>query len=239
MDWNDYFVRQRSNRRLAKQIIYTQGRTPEQTCLDVVARLDRRSKGIFLIGPVGAGKTTVAKLLSDRLGRPQAAMDAIRRRYYGEIGYTQEKERAIQATDGFPGVLDYWKQFDVHAIRRALEAHRDHIVDFGAGQTVFDDEGDLARVEKLLEPFANVFLLLPAPAPDQSIVVLAERLRQRTSVDGVPLARYLVTHRSNQLLATATVYTEGKTAAAICREIRHTLCAREETRRENAQDRVL
>ncbi len=219
VDWNEYFVRHPANRRLAKHCIYTKGQTPKQTCMEIMDRLDRDSKSIFLLGPVGTGKTTIAKLLSERLQRSQAGMDGIRRRYYQEAGYSEDEESKINKTKGFPGVLDYWKRFDLHAIKRALEDHPDCIVDFGAGQTVFDSEPDLAQVEKLLEPYPNIFLLLPSPDPDESIVVLHDRLRQRTSVDGVPLIRYLMTHHSNKQLATFRVYTEGKTPTETCKEI--------------------
>lgn len=42
---------------------------------------------IILIGPQGAGKSTIGSLLSDRLGLPQCSMDTQRWGYYKEIGY--------------------------------------------------------------------------------------------------------------------------------------------------------
>jgi hypothetical protein len=83
----------------------------------------------------------------------------------------------------------------------------------------------LAQVEKLLAPYPNVFLLLPSPNPEEAVVVLRDRLRQRTSIDGIDLIRYLVTHPSNRTLATATVYTEEKTPVESCQEILNLLPA--------------
>ncbi|HEY1408430.1 MAG TPA: shikimate kinase [Promineifilum sp.] len=36
---------------------------------------------IILIGPIGAGKSTIGRLLAERLGLPQVSMDDIRYRY--------------------------------------------------------------------------------------------------------------------------------------------------------------
>jgi replication-associated recombination protein RarA len=41
---------------------------------------------IILIGPIGAGKSSVAELLSSRLSLPQQSMDERRWDYYKEIG---------------------------------------------------------------------------------------------------------------------------------------------------------
>jgi shikimate kinase len=44
---------------------------------------------IILIGPIGAGKSTVGSLLAVQLGLPQCSMDERRWHYYKEIGYDE------------------------------------------------------------------------------------------------------------------------------------------------------
>ena len=223
MDWNEYFVRQPSNHRLAKQVMYNQKQTPTETAADILDRLDRRSPDVFLLGPVGAGKTTVGKLLSSWLSIPQLTLDGIRRKYYAEKGYLKSEEVRIRKSLGDEAVLDYWKKFDVHAITRALEDHPGHIIDFGAGQTVFENEGDLERIVALFAPYPNIFLLLPSPDPVVSVTILKQRQRHRTSIGGVAIERYLVSHPANQVFATTIVYTAGKTPSQICDEILHSI----------------
>jgi shikimate kinase len=219
LDWNEYFVRHPSNRRLAKQIIYTKDKTPAETCAEIMVRLDHTSAGVFLLGPVGAGKTTIGRLLAQQLQLRQVSLDGLRRRYYEEVGYDEAEQKRIAAAEGLAGVLDYWKRFDLHAIERLLAEHRDCIVDFGAGQTVFEGEAELARLQELFAPYPNVFLLLPSPDPDESVVILRQRMRQRTAVQGVEFNRFLINTYLAQRLASLVVYTEQKTVAETRDEI--------------------
>lgn len=48
-------------------------------------------KDIILIGPVGAGKSTIGEMLSKKLGIPQCSLDFIRDKYYKEIGFSINK----------------------------------------------------------------------------------------------------------------------------------------------------
>lgn len=61
---------------------------------------------IILIGPKGAGKTTIGKLLAGRLGLPQCSMDDLRFNYYKEIGYDEDLAARIRKEQGF--VELYW-----------------------------------------------------------------------------------------------------------------------------------
>lgn len=38
-NWNEYFVRHPSNRTLAKYVVYTQGKTPVQTCAEILSQV--------------------------------------------------------------------------------------------------------------------------------------------------------------------------------------------------------
>ena len=45
---------------------------------------------IILIGPMAAGKSTIAKILAEKLNLPQHPMDDVRWDYYEEIGYNKD-----------------------------------------------------------------------------------------------------------------------------------------------------
>ena len=99
-----------------------------------------RSEIIF-IGPVGAGKTTLGTLVAEALQLPKHSLDDLRWGYYDEIGYDVATMKASDAKEGFAGVYQYWKPFEIHAVERMLEEHKDCVFDFGAGHSVYANDG--------------------------------------------------------------------------------------------------
>lgn len=217
LDLNEHFVRHHSNHDLAKIRAYTKDQTPEQTTEAIIAQLDPDSKDVFLIGPIGTGKSTLGKLLSERLGLPQVSLDTIRWEYYKEIGFDQAEQDDIAKREGFLGVYHYWKRFEAYAVERALKEHHNCVMDFGGGHSVQENDVDFARVQAALAPYPNVVLILPSPDLDESVAILSERTTLK--IAGIPLTRYYVAHPALRSLATHTLYTSGKTEAQIIDEL--------------------
>jgi deoxyadenosine/deoxycytidine kinase len=213
-------VRHPANGLLAKHTVYTEGQTPPQT-RDGILRLldtgDPTRATIVLIGPAGVGKSTVAELLSARLGRPQVALDVQKWAYYREAGYDEAAAGRIRREAGFRGLVRYCAPFAAHAVERALAEHPGCVLDCGAGHSVYEDAALFARVRRALAPFPNVFLLLPSPDPAASIRILLER--PRSTLHGVDANRHFLEHPSNRELAGHIVYTAGRTPEQTCDEI--------------------
>ncbi len=182
---------------------------------------------IILIGPMCAGKSSVAARLAAMLGMTHYEVDEDRWTYYNEIGYDNEKAGQIAHSEqGMVGLLAYWKPFEAHTVERVLEDHSGCVIDFGAGHSFYEDAALFARVQQALTPFPNVILLLPSPDLDKSVAVLNARFAQllRDEVGTVDprlldVNEQFVRHPSNHTLAKMVIYTDGKTPDETCAEI--------------------
>lgn len=169
-------------------------------------------KDIILIGPVGAGKSTIGKLLSENLNIPQASLDDIRWKIYKEAGYDFKLADKIMEREGFLGIYRYWKPFEAYSVKRVLELYPNHIHDFGAGQSVYEDKKLFEEVRDILEPYPNVVLLLPSEDKERCLQVLFERTQfEHNSL--------FINNPSNEELAKIIVYTDGKKPKETCKEI--------------------
>ncbi|MDB1088917.1 shikimate kinase [Streptomyces sp. ACA25] len=155
-----------------------------------------------LVGPPGAGKTTVGTLLADRLGLPLRDTDADIEQLAGkaipEIFYAEGEER--------------FRAWEREAVRAALEEH-EGIVSLGGGAVL--DAGNRARLAGLPVVFLDVALAdavrrvgLDAPRP-----LLAVNPRQQW--------RTLMEHRRPLYteVARVVVSTEGRSPEEVARTV--------------------
>ena len=173
---------------------------------------------IILIGPIGSGKSTIAALLSKRLGLPRRSMDEVRWKYYDEIGYDRDLARQKRTEEGLWGLYRYWKSFDAYAVKRLLESFRDCVFDLGGAHSVYEDDGLFEQVRETLAPYAHIILLLPSPNLDESVQILNSR-DNSIPIEQREINEHFVRHHSNYDLAKHVVYTKGKTPEETCDDI--------------------
>jgi shikimate kinase len=171
--------------------------------------MSRKISDIILIGPISTGKSTLGKLLAQKLGIPQCSMDDVRLDYYKEINYDEELAKQIRAKVGLQGIYRYWKPFEAYAVERVLSEYSNCVIDFGAGHSIYEDDQLFKRVQQVLEPYINVVLILPSPDLEESIQILNERNGGIVS-NGFDLNEHFLKHHSNYDLAKFFVYTKGK-----------------------------
>ena len=184
------------------------------------------NSNIILIGPLAAGKTTVGRLLAEKLNLPFCSVDHIRSAYYQQVGYDQTFASQIATSDqGIQGVLRYSKPFEARMVEKVLADHQG-IIDFGASNSVYDDQALFARVQSAFAPYPNVILLLPSPNLDESAAILKNRLIRMLTEAGkeftdelFELNEYFVKHPSNHQLAKWVIYTKDKPPEEICAEL--------------------
>lgn len=193
---------------------------PEETHL---TDTNARRSEIVLIGPVGAGKSTVGEILAARLGLPVRQLDLVTWEYAAEYGFgSEEFSRAIQE-EGFLAADRRLHHALEYALERFLAEHRDCIFDLGAGHPHHEDEELNARARAALAPFEHVILILPSPDLDASVQTLKERNRRERRgswlMDERDYFEHWVKDPQFHQLATATVYTDGKTPEETADEI--------------------
>ena len=172
---------------------------------------------IVLIGPFGAGKTTIGRLLAERLGLPQASLDDLCYGYYEEIGWNGPEAKQIYEQQGGEAFDEYTNSFEPYGVEQVLARHRDCVFDFGGSHTLHDNPARFARVQTALAPYPNVVLLLPSPDSEASLRVLKARRRSE-------YLEYSVRHPGNYALAKHILYTEGKLLEQIGDEVLEKTC---------------
>jgi adenylate kinase family enzyme len=170
---------------------------------------------LILIGPFGAGKSTIAELLAERLQWPTESLDR-HQHYYAEAGWDRDEFRRL-AREISPKAADrYFQTFFPAALEHLLADYPGHIIDLGAGHTVYEDDALFERVRQTLAPYRHVVLILPSPDLDESVRILRERARTKPGADtflnsDFDYFSHWVKSHCNFDLATLTLYTDGQT----------------------------
>jgi hypothetical protein len=185
---------------------------------------------VLLIGPTMAGKSTVGRLLAERLSLPQVSLDTVRHQYRTSFPLDPALEQHLRHTD-YERLLTYWEPFAAYTVERALTEHPHGVFDFGAIHSVYDDPQLQERVAALLIPYPFVLLLLPTPHPEESVSVLMNRghdpqLDAQTIAMWERIIRRFVLHPGSYSLAKQTFYTHGTMPEAIADDIATFVVAR-------------
>jgi shikimate kinase len=170
---------------------------------------------VILIGPMKVGKSTVARLLAERLGLERNGLDKRRWAYFAEIGYDESYAHRLAQDEGMQALLRYWKRFEVHAVERHLANADDCVIDFGAGYSVQEEPAFRERIRRALEPYKNVVLLQPSPDPMESAAYLGDRISSELQAAN---RRYLM-DSANRELARIVIYTMNKSPQETCDEL--------------------
>ena len=221
-DWsevNAYWIKNPSNRRLAKQVVYTKGKTEAQTRDEILSlKSTQEPSEIILIGPKLTGKTTIGRMLADALGLPQMSLDNLTWKYFAETDYDRQKASQIHAAEGIFGSLHYREPYDAYVIECVLRDNHNCVIDFGGGHSVYEDAVSFSRAQTALAPYGNVFLILPSPDEEESIAILKQRFKADVASER-RLQRWLVTHPIYQELAKHIVYTKDKSPQEISMDV--------------------
>jgi len=174
---------------------------------------------VLFIGPVRAGKTTLARLVSSQLGLPTISLDDLRWKYYSEIGYDENLAKQIRSEGGFLALLFYRQLFDPYSVERVLGDHPGAVIDFGAGVGPYENQQQLKRMRELFEPIPNTFLLLPSPDVEETLQILLERDINPPADLKFDINAHFLHHPGYRILAKHIIYNKDQTPELTCDEV--------------------
>ncbi|MDA2185806.1 AAA family ATPase [Bacillus cereus] len=162
---------------------------------------------IILIGPRGIGKTTVAKILANKLNKKYISLD------------DEGKNIAdIELRNSPKGRFFITK--------KVLEenATENCILDFGCFHTFFLNDATFNEIDKILAPISNIFLLIPSADIEESKEELKQmnaRMIQDATIFNMVCNsnKNILKSGFNEKLAKHIIYTKGMTFAQITEDI--------------------
>ena len=174
---------------------------------------------ILFIGPVRAGKSTLASLVARRLNLSHISLDEVRWKYYREIGYDEDLAKQIRTQGGFLALMFYRQLFDAYSVERVLGDNPEAVIDFGAGVGPFENQEHLKHIQKILMPIPNVFLILSSADIEETLRILKQRDVNPPADLKFDINVHFLHHPGYQLLAKHVIYTINKTPDQSCTEV--------------------
>lgn len=169
---------------------------------------------VVFIGPVCTGKTTLLRLVADRVGAEAVDLDDVANLYYEEVGRGFDALQEKGGEVGFLASYCWWQEGHPHAVRRVFEDHPHAAVALGAGHTHYQDQQLFDEVATVLRHRYPI-LVLPSADLDQSVDVIRTRSLASRDMDwrygDVDFIERWVKDPANHVLARWTVYTENRT----------------------------
>lgn len=163
---------------------------------------------ILLIGPMGTGKSTIARMISTNLNMPQISLDnrdQLRQFYSNKQSF------------------NHFKDFEFYLTGSVLTSLREPcVIDFGAGHSVYENPIMFHEMSKLISKFANVVYMIPSENKEESMEILNNRVLQRNknlTSQTLNDNRHFISAPCNEQLATIIQYTKDKTPEQISNEI--------------------
>jgi shikimate kinase len=186
---------------------------------------------VVLIGPPGAGKSTVGPILAASVGASFVDVDGVGEAYYNTSEQPLASFVERIGRDGFARAHQWWQPARLAAAVGVVRDHSGSVIAFGAGHSHFEDESFAASIRSALAG-CKVVLLLPDADPARSLSVLRDRCLATKghgwSRDGHDFLEDWTASEQNHELADFVVYSNNLTPKQYAEKI--AACLRREPR---------
>lgn len=183
---------------------------------------------IILIGPMLAGKSSMALILADHFEFPIINIDQIKWKYLAEYGLTQSHAENLLINYGVNEMINFYKPYESLIVEKILSNYKKCIFDFGAGFSIYDDVFLQNKINKILFEYKNIFLILPSENMSLNKRILGERLKIKIKNDPFltkhyhalyNLCMYFLDHPTNNTLAKHILYTHGVSKTKLIQQV--------------------
>jgi hypothetical protein len=171
----------------------------------------RANNSVVILGPMGVGKSSLARLLAPRLNMPRCCIDDVQWGYLPDFGFDHHKAKTLLRSDPSE-FFKYSSPFMLLVVERALSEHPNHVIDFGAGHAAYDEPDLARRLKSALAPIRNVLLLMPSPDLKHCLGTLPGPSA------GMMMNPVFIQHPLKDEVAKHVVHTKGKTPEEIANE---------------------
>jgi shikimate kinase len=172
---------------------------------------------IVLLGPIGAGKSTVGRLLASALGCGFHSLDERELEFSVPAGFDREHMEELFRTEGIHAEYRYRRGFFADVVTGFLATRPAGVVELGGGHPVVPEAADQRRVEETLAPYPRVVALLPVSDREAARAVL--RARMGPEAAAADLNRYALADDTLVRLAKVTVVTGEQSPEETAREV--------------------
>ncbi|MBR1883806.1 MAG: hypothetical protein IJ809_02505 [Clostridia bacterium] len=169
--------------------------------------LDKKVKEetIILIGPMGTGKSTIAKLIEKKYSIERLSLDnkgSLEEIYSNRSKYRNLKNFEFMLTGTVLSTLD-----------------KPYVIDFGAGHSIYENPDLRKKMQEICKNFQNIILLLPTDDKEKNRNILNERRGFKKGSHKDKDNYHFIVSKDNYELATKIIYEEGKSEDEIADEI--------------------
>jgi shikimate kinase len=175
-------------------------------------------KPIIFIGPIGAGKTTIGKMVAKELSLPNFSLDE-EEHLAASVGYDVELYKRMQEEQDLLTAYEYRRSFYDRLVPLFLAAHERGVLDLGGGHPIVPDPVKQETIKRALAPYKYIFLLMPTPDVQQSLRILRERSEEDKNDPDFNELYFRGGNRTFWDLAKFAIYTEGKTPEQTSAEV--------------------
>ncbi len=166
------------------------------------------NNSIILIGPMGVGKSSVAKELSGLTNMPRISLD----------DRTQLKDLYANR-DKFLSK----KEFELYLVGSVFNSLKEPaIIDFGAGHSIYKTPLMFYEFQRLMKKFKNVVYLVPSEDKTEALQIINERVLRRgknSDVDFSLINKEHLDSSCNNLVATMKICTKELSVSEVAEEI--------------------